>query len=46
MNFLVKLLKRHTNEKPFLLIPVGYPAHECWVPDLKRKGLSEISEWY
>jgi len=46
MNFLVKLLKRPINEKPFLLIPIGYPAQECWVPDLKRKGLDEVSEWY
>jgi nitroreductase len=46
MNFLVKLLNRPVNEKPFLLIPVGYPAQECWVPDLKRKGLDEVSEWY
>jgi iodotyrosine deiodinase len=46
MNFLSKLLKRPENEKPFLLLPVGYPAGECWVPDLNRKGLSEISVWY
>lgn len=46
MNFLVKLLERPINEKPFLLIPVGYPAHECWVPDLNRKDLDEISKWY
>ncbi len=46
MNFLSKVLNRPENEKPFLLIPVGYAADECWVPDLKRKGLDEISEWY
>lgn len=46
MNFLSKVLNRPDNEKPFLLIPVGYAADECWVPDLKRKGLDEISEWY
>ena len=45
MNFLSKILKRPENEKPFLLIPVGYPADECWVPDLKRKSISEISVW-
>jgi iodotyrosine deiodinase len=46
MNFLSKVLDRPENEKPFLLIPVGYPAEECWVPKLKRKELHEISNWY
>lgn len=46
MNFLSKVLKRPENEKPFLLIPVGYPASECWVPDLKRKNLKGVSAWY
>ena len=46
MNFLSKLLKRPENEKPYLLIPVGYPNKECWVPDLKRKPLEDIANWY
>jgi len=46
MNFLTKILNRPENEKPFLLIPVGYPADECWVPDLKRKELREVIQWY
>lgn len=46
MNFLAKVLNRPENEKPFLLIPVGFAEEECWVPDLKRKSLKEISEWY
>jgi nitroreductase len=46
MNFLNKILNRPENEKPFLLIPVGHPAEECWVPDLTRKDLNEVSEWY
>jgi len=45
MNFLAKILHRPENEKPFLLIPVGYPAEECWVPELKRKDLAEICVW-
>lgn len=45
MNFLSKILNRPINEKPFLLIPVGYPAEKCWVPDIKRKGISEICNW-
>lgn len=45
MNFLSKILNRPENEKPFLLVPVGYPVEECWVPDLKRKNLNEICVW-
>lgn len=46
MNFLSKVLKRPENEKPYLLIPVGYAADECWVPELKRKELADVSVWY
>ncbi|MGK2863539.1 MAG: nitroreductase family protein [Chitinophagaceae bacterium] len=46
MNFLTRVLNRPENEKPFLVIPIGYPAAECWVPDLKRKKLEEIASWY
>ncbi len=46
MNFLSKVLNRPENEKPFLLVPVGYAAEECWVPELKRKNLYEVSCWY
>lgn len=41
MGFLGKLLGRPKNEKAFLLIPIGYPADDCEVPDLERKPLSE-----
>ena len=46
MNFLSKILNRPENEKPFLLVPVGYAADECWVPYLTRKPINEVSEWY
>lgn len=46
MNFLQEILKRPENERPFLLIPVGYPADDAEVPDLKRKDLDQVSEWY
>jgi iodotyrosine deiodinase len=46
MNFLSKVLNRPANEKPYLLVPVGYAATECWVPDIKRKSLEEIAAWY
>ncbi len=46
MNFLVKILERPANERPFLLIPVGYPADEIYVPRLERRPLEKISEFY
>jgi len=46
MNFLSRVLNRPENEKPFLLIPVGYPAEECWIPDIRRKTIDKISAWY
>lgn len=46
MNFLQKILDRPENERPFLLIPVGYPAEGATVPDLRRKGLDEVAVWY
>ncbi len=42
MNFLGELLNRPSNEKAFLLIPVGYAAEDATVPNLNRKALSEV----
>lgn len=36
MGFLQAILERGPNEKSYLLIPVGYPAHDCRVPDLRK----------
>ena len=41
MKFLSEVLGRPSNERPFLLIPVGYPADDCRVPDIDRKTLDE-----
>lgn len=46
MNFIAKALDRPDNERPFLLIPVGYPAEGVRVPDLKRKEKAEVIEYY
>lgn len=46
MNFLSEILQRPENEKPFLLIPVGYAADGAMVPDLKRKALEEVSVFF
>jgi iodotyrosine deiodinase len=46
MAFLQKILKRPENEKPFLLLPVGYPAKSAQVPNLQKKTLEELTAWY
>ncbi|HEV2733953.1 MAG TPA: nitroreductase family protein [Longimicrobiaceae bacterium] len=45
MGFLSAVLERPENEKPFLLMPVGYPAPDARVPDIARKPLEEILVW-
>jgi nitroreductase len=42
MGFLARILERPPNERPFVLIPVGYPAPDAEVPDIGRKPLEEI----
>jgi iodotyrosine deiodinase len=42
MGFIRDLLGRPANERPFCVIPVGYPAAGCTVPALERKPLDEI----
>jgi len=45
MGFLKEILGRPENERPFLLIPVGYPAEGATVPTLEKKTLAEVSEF-
>ncbi|MFF5448453.1 nitroreductase family protein [Streptomyces sp. NPDC012888] len=42
MRFLGEVLGRPENEKAFAVIPVGYPAEDCEVPDLVRKSLDQV----
>jgi iodotyrosine deiodinase len=42
MAFLTKLLGRPENERAFCMFPIGYPAHDCVVPDLRRKSLDQV----
>jgi nitroreductase len=42
MGFLTKILNRPPNEKPYLLLPVGYPAPDAEVPDIAKKPLAQI----
>lgn len=43
MGFLNTILKRPNNERPFLILVVGYPADEATVPDIRKKSLAEIA---
>ena len=43
MNFLNEILQRPNNEKPFLILVVGFPSENATVPDIKRKSLEEIA---
>ena len=42
MGFLEEVLERPAHERAFVLIPVGYPAAGCQVPDIARKPRSEV----
>ncbi len=46
MNFLTKILERPVNERPFLLIPVGYPPEDATVPILGRKRIDEMAIFF
>lgn len=45
MGFLRELLGRPKYERTYVVIPVGYPAEDCMVPDLKRKPLDAFTVW-
>lgn len=46
MAFLNDTLARPTNEVPYLLLVVGYPADDCQVPDIARKPLDQIASFF
>ena len=45
MSFLNKILKRPPNEKPFVLLVVGFPKKNCTIPTFakSKKKLEEIT---
>jgi iodotyrosine deiodinase len=43
MRFLNEILGRPSNERPFLLLVVGYPAADAHVPVITKKPLSDIA---
>ena len=46
MGFLREILDRPDHEHAMLVMPVGYPAEGASVPDLSRKTLDEVSEFF
>jgi nitroreductase len=46
MGFLNEILDRPDNERPFLLLVVGYPREDVKVPDISKKSLDEIASFH
>jgi iodotyrosine deiodinase len=42
MAFLSEILGRPDHERAYVLMPVGYPAEGCEVPDIERKPISQV----
>ena len=42
MTFLSEILKRPSSDKPYLIIPVGFPSENAEVPNIKKKTFKEI----
>ncbi len=43
MNFLNEILERPANERPYLLLVVGYPAEDAQIPVISKKPLAAIA---
>ena len=43
MRFLNKILKRPANERPFLILVVGYPVKDVKVPRISKKSLKDTA---
>ena len=43
MKFLNELLGRPHNERPFLILVVGFPEEEATVPDITKKAIEDIA---
>lgn len=42
MGFLSEILNRPSNERAYVVIPVGYPAPDAEVPDISKKSLDDV----
>lgn len=45
MGFLNKILSRPVNEKPFMILVVGYPEEDTLVPKIHKKSLDEVASF-
>jgi iodotyrosine deiodinase len=45
MGFLTRILGRPANERPFLLLVVGYPAEDAQAPAITKKPLEQIASF-
>ena len=46
MRFLNEILDRPANERPFMILVVGYPSEDAVVPDISKKSLEEIATFF
>ncbi len=46
MRFLNTILQRPSNERPFLLLVVGYPSQDCHVPAITRRPIDDITSFH
>ena len=46
MGFLNQLLARPDNERPYILLVIGYPGDHCMVPNIRKKPLNEIASFF
>ena len=44
MGFLEEICNRPKNERAFLLIPIGYPAADAEIPDLRKKDYNKYAD--
>ena len=45
MGFLNQVLSRPSNERPFLILVVGYPAKDTVIPKIHKKSLPDVAEF-
>jgi len=45
MGFLNQILSRPSNERPFLILVVGYPAKDTVIPKIRKKSLTDVAEF-
>jgi len=46
MRFLAELLERPSHEQAYVVIPLGFAAEDCVVPDIARKELDDVAVFH